>query len=433
MSKINPLAGLLLLLLLAACSLLSPTDVNPAEPTAPNPTITSPIPTNTPDGLPKQQTPTPGPLTLTIWVPPHMDPYSSTQAGTVLKERIDAYNLNNPEVNVEVRVKAEDGPGGMLDSLSTSNAAAPLALPDLIALPYDTMQEAARLGLLRPFDGLTTVMTDEDWYSYAQEMSFLNNSTYGLPFAGDVQILTYRPSLIQDPPTNWATTLSTGATYAFPAADLQAVFTLLSYQANGGPIQDPEGQPTLDQEILTEVLSFYQQAEEIEVMPFWLTQFQSDNQAWESFQDSRTNMIVNWLSSTLKNAEPDSDITRVITPEGNLYTLADGWVWALSNKDPEHQQHSADLAEFLVESSFLAEWTEALGYLPPRPSALLDWSNIMIKYQLDRISSLAHILPATDILNRLGPILEKATVDVLKQQSSPAGAAQTAVESLAGP
>lgn len=431
MSKTNTLAALLLLLLMAGCSLLSPTEGSPTEPAAPIPTATTPIPTSTPPAI--QQTPTPGPVTLTIWVPPHMAPDSSTEAGQIFKERIDAYNSGNPEVNVAVRVKAEDGPGGILDSLSTASAAAPLALPDLIALPYATMQEAARLGLLRPFDDLSTIITNEDWYSYAQEMSFLIDSTYGLPFAGDVQVLTYRPSVIQDTPTDWATTLSTGATYAFPAADLQAVFTLLSYQANGGSIQNADGQPTLDQEILAEVLSFYQQAEEIEVMPFWLTQFQSDSQAWEAFQDSRTNMIVNWLSTNLKNAEPDTEITRVITPDGSLYTLADGWVWALSNKDLEHQQQSAELAEFLVESSFLADWTEALGYLPPRPSALLDWSNIMIKYQLDRISSQAHILPGADFLNRLGPVLEKATVDILKQQSSPAGAAQTAVESLVGP
>ena len=55
----------------------------------------------------------------------------------------------------------------MLDMLTTSSTAAPLALPDLIALPQHTLENAAIKGLLFPFDGLTSLMEDADWYEFA--------------------------------------------------------------------------------------------------------------------------------------------------------------------------------------------------------------------------------------------------------------------------
>ena len=430
--KIRLLLSVITLLVLAGCSLVSSEEGISTEVTTPDlPTATLATQESTP--APIDETPTPGPITLTIWIPDVLDPKNNTQAGQILQDQLDEFNLRNPGVNVEIRIKAADGPGGLVDSLSTATTAAPLALPNLVALPYEAMQLSVRRGLLHPYDGLSTVMTDDDWYIYAQELAYFQNGIYGLPFAGDLQILAYRPEIIPEPPEDWATALSSGLPYAFPAADPRAIFTMTEYQANGGISQDEEGNPILIQDPLSEVLTFFQQAEEVNVMPFWLTQFQTDTQVWEAFEDARADMIVTWITQYLDYSDPNVAITSVITPDGADLTLADGWVWALPTGNSEHHDISVDLAEFLVQSDFLSEWSEALGYLPPRPTAMRHWSNIQIKYQLDRISTSAHLIPPSDILESIGPALEQATVNVLKKQSDPLSASQTAVDSQSGP
>jgi hypothetical protein len=82
-----------------------------------------------------------------------------------------------------VRIKALDGPGGLLDALSAANAAAPLALPDLILLPRPQLETAALKGLLTPFDGLSASLNNGDWYDYARDLAQLQDSTFGLPLA----------------------------------------------------------------------------------------------------------------------------------------------------------------------------------------------------------------------------------------------------------
>lgn len=382
---------------------------------------------------PNIPTPTPGPVTLLIWLPPQFDPAIDTTAADILQARLDSFEQLNPGVSVELRVKAESGPGGLIESLTTTSAAAPLALPDLVALPYEGLQTAALKGLLYPFDDLTVSMSDPDWYDYAQELAHLQNSIFGLPFAGDTQLLVYRPERVEVPPLDWETALQTPGTMVFPAADPEALFTLTQYQANQGAVLDEEGRPFLDQNTLTEVLTFYQQAGDVGFFPVWLTQFQDDDQAWEAFLEDRTDMVVTWSSRHLKEMQASTDITPILTPDGDPYTLATGWVWALATSNPDHHELSVRLAEHLTAPEFLAEWTRSLSYLPPRPSALDTWPDYTTRSRFDLISRSAHLIPPADVLASLGPALERAAVDVLKQQSDPSSAAQQASESLAGP
>ncbi|RPH57050.1 MAG: hypothetical protein EHM81_12165, partial [Chloroflexi bacterium] len=94
-----------------------------------------------------------------------------------------------PGLQIEVRVKAESGPGNLLNSLSATRAAAPSILPDLVALSRADLEAATANGLLHSLDGLTTLPDDPDWYPYARQMAHIQNTTFGLPFAGDALVL----------------------------------------------------------------------------------------------------------------------------------------------------------------------------------------------------------------------------------------------------
>jgi ABC-type glycerol-3-phosphate transport system substrate-binding protein len=423
---------ILSLLLLAGCVGLLSTD-EPVE--NPETQVSTPTPTSIPasPSLP-EASPTPaGPTTLRVWLPPQFNPDADTPAARLLRARLDEFSKRRPDMRIEVRIKAAEGPGGLLDSLTTTSAAAPLAVPDLIALPRPLMETASLKGLLHPYDDLIPTMEEVDWYEYAHQMAQLQNSVFGLPFAGDALVLVYRPAIVSTPPASWQASLETASPLIFPAADQQALFTLAQYQSLGEAVQDDQGRPFLDAAPLSQVLAYYQQAQQAGVMPFWLTQYQSDEQAWEAFVDSQSDMVITWSSRYLANLLADTAAAQIPTRDGNAYTLAGGWVWALASTQPERQVMGAQLAEFLTDSSFLAKWTEASGYLPTRSSALSGWTNASLETLVSELVNSAHLYPATDVLISLGPSLQQATVQVLKEQSDPLTAAQDAVRALVSP
>ncbi|MDO9347845.1 MAG: hypothetical protein Q7T47_01055, partial [Anaerolineales bacterium] len=137
---------------------------------------------------------------IRVWLPPQLNPSNGTPAGNLLKTRLDEFRAAHPGLRLEVRVKAESGPAGLLESLAAARQAAPSALPDLIALPYRDMESAATRGLIYPLNNLTSVLTGRpsagaDWYDYADQMAQSQEATFGLPFAGDALVLVYRDTV----------------------------------------------------------------------------------------------------------------------------------------------------------------------------------------------------------------------------------------------
>jgi ABC-type glycerol-3-phosphate transport system substrate-binding protein len=366
-------------------------------------------------------------------LPPELDPNSGSPAGEVLKDRLEEFTSRRPEAQIEVRIKAPDGPGGLLDSLTTANAAAPLALPDLVALPRPTMETAALKGLIHPFQNLSTPIEEPDWVPYARQLARLQDSIFGIPFAGDAMNLVYRPSVVNTPPDALSSIIQSPEILAFPAADPQALYTLALYQAAGGAVRDEQGRPILDADILAEVLSFFHAGSQAQVTPFWLTQFQNDIESWQAYQEGRAPMVVTWMSRYLKELEADMAAAPLPTLSGDDFTLASGWVWSLASPNPERQWLSTELAEFLSDSDFMARWTAAAGYLPTRASALASWNDTGIQPLASQVLLSAQLYPPEDLLTSIAPALERATIEVLKQESDPQQAAEEATESLTIP
>jgi multiple sugar transport system substrate-binding protein len=384
---------------------------------------------------PLTPSPTPeGPLRLRLWLPPQFNLASDSPASKLLLARLDEFQRRNPRVSIETRVKAVNGPGGLLDSLTTASAAAPQALPDLVALPRDLMETAALKGLLLPLDNLTTAMDNQDWYAYATSLARLQKNIYGLPFAGDALVQVYHPKMVDPPPATFQEVLDVGRPLAFPSAGDQPYFTLALYSASGGAVTDDQGRPYLNSLELTQVLTFYLSAERAGVMPqTLLTQFQEEDQVWEAFLGNKAGLAVTWSSHFLGAQAEDVAIAPIPTPDGKPFTLATGWVWALAGRDEKKRKLTVELAEFLTDPHFLASWTQTAGYLPTRPSSLVSGSNAALQKTIGKIALSAQLLPPTDVLSSLENPLQQAVMAVLKGQSDPALAAQTAASSLTGP
>lgn len=428
---------LILSLLLASCSVVAP---NPLPSTTPQPPGGTPLPqaSTEPASSASPTAPVPttvGPQTLVIWLPPQFDPSGTSPGAVKLQARLDAFQAANTNLKIEVRIKALNGPGGLLDSLTATNAAAPANLPGLIALPRSDLETAALKGLVYPLDTLSTLANDPDWFAYAHQLAFIQGSPYGLPFAGDALILMYRPAQAPAAPADWPALFKYNLPLAFPAADPQGMLTLLLYLSAGGTIKDNQGRPALQAEVLTKVLKLYVDGAKVGTFSSGLAQYQTDGQAAQAYneQPPQAQWLVSWSSRFLSELPADTVAALLPSLGKQPYTLATGWVWALSEPNPDRRAAAVRLAEYLVDSDFLSQWTAAEGYLPTRPSALAGWSNQSLKSILSPIVLAAQARPSNDLLSVLGPVLQDATVQVLKKQADPAQVAQAAAERLTIP
>ena len=418
---------------LVGCSMLpfgQPQATQPPDHTATPPIIPIAQPTSLPveDNLSDS-------TTLVIWMPPEFDPAAGTSAGDLLSARLDSFLETHANVQIEVRIKALEGTGGLLDSLSTTSAAAPLALPDLVALPRSLVEEAALKGLLRPLDDLTQIQSADDWYPYASELAHLQNRTFGLPFAGDALLMASTPGAEQEGRFSWNETIVISGTLAFPASDSEALFPLSLYLAAGGTLLDEQGRPALNPAELTTVLEFLALAEQAGNLPYWNLQHDSLDQSWEVFTQGQVDQTLCWSSRYLAlPADQASSIQVALlpAPERASFTLISGWLWALPANRPARQSLSVQLAEYLVDSTFLIEWAAAAGYVPTRSSAIAEWPLPETLALVEQIAAVAHPYPPEDILLVIGPVLKQAALDVLIGQLPPQQAAEKAVSDLSG-
>lgn len=409
--------------LLTGCADIASLLPTPETATAPpnTPTLTTtPAPPVTPTAT------LDGPRTLRIWLPPRFDPNAGTAAGALLQERLDEFVARRTDLRIDVRVKAESGSGSLLNTLTTTRSAAPSIMPDLVALSRADLESATAKGLLHPLEGLTTLHEDADWYPYARQMAHIQNSAFGLPFAGDALALVgFRSPLL----IAWSE-VPDETIFIFPAADPRALFTLSLYLSAGGTLQDRQGRPALDEAVLADVLSFYLPDPESNFISPQVINYEDNQQAWNAFREQRGNLVVGWTSRYLNEDTMPLALAPLPGLESGHYSLATGWSWAFSGSNPENQELAVELAEFLSDSQFLAEWTQAAGYLPTRPTALLSWEDAGIHLVLTQIAESASLIPGEDLLVTVGPLLTEAALSVLNEEQLPAEAARSVVEQL---
>jgi len=336
---------------------------------------------------------------LRVWLPPRFDPNADTESASLLKRRLADFESAHPGLEIEVRIKAEAGETSLLNSLSITSSAAPIALPDLIALSRPDLEAAALKGLLHPVDGLSTVLDDSNWYPYARELGHVQNIGYGLPFAADALVMVHRPGLEIN---TWDDIFSSDESLVFSAGDPQALVALSLYISAGGRLVNEQGLPILDEEPLTQTLTLIQNGLEEQAFLPTMINYETDTQSLQAYRDGRANMAIAWALNY--HGVDDGIIEPIPSLNGTPHTFAPGWIWALAGSDPENQQVATELAEYLIADEFIGNWLEKTGYLPTRLSQDVE---------VNAILELAQLMPANDVLLVLGPIMNQALIRVL--------------------
>jgi len=241
-----------------------------------------------------------------------------------------------------------------------------------------------------------------------------------LPFAGNVFALVYRSELGEF--TNWEEILASEAVVSFPAGDPQGLVGLSLYASAGGEIVNSQGLPTLDQAVLTRLLSLIEDGLGASMLSPSLAIMGTDAQALQLYRDRNANMVITWAS----NYRPVSDEKMIPLPglDESPYSFATGWMWSLAGSNTENQALAVELAEYLIADEFIGAWTRETGYLPTRPSSVGEPDAT-----LAALIESAKPLPSNDVLSVLGQLMQDALIRVLNGER-PAVVAGSVVDAL---
>jgi len=408
------------------------------------PTLTPPIailPTATPTAPPPVPTPTatpqPTPMitTLELWLPEELDPYAGEGGSTVLAEQLSDFSRVYPGLQVDVVVKRAHGRGGLIDFMRTARDAAPSVLPDLVVLDASDLGTVAGSGLIQPLDGFVAPSADEDRFPFAATMGKVEGETVGLVLGADMQHVAYRPAALESPPLTWTDVISAPASFLFPAGGYDGRVndaSLLQYLGAGGKLTDAEGRPTLDEEVLVDVLDFYSRCVTNTVIaPTQVLTATHVDQVWEGFKEGEGGMTLVRASRYWLEADETMAPALVPTKDGQHIGIARGWALAVVTDDPDRQASAIQLAEWLTAPARNAAWTQAAGYLPGTRSALRLWRVTEEERTVLRdLLEAAMPPPRPVVLEAVGLPMQQAVSNVLRGRASPDEAAATALRDL---
>lgn len=418
----------LAILALIGCGRATPAPTSAPGTTAPDQPTPTPTPTPT-------REPTPLITVIELWLPEELDPYGEQPGSDVLGSQLDEFRDAYPDLQIDVVVKKARGRGGLIDFMRTAKDSVPSVLPDLVVLDASDLDSMADSGLVQPLDDLLASTAGEDGFPIASAMGTLDNQTVGAALGVDLQHLAYRRTLFDSRPVTWTQVISAPALFLFPAGGTDGGVndaTLIQYLGAGGSLTDEEGNPSLDEEVMADVFNFYRQCiTNTVIAPTQVLSSTHVDQAWEQFRAGEAGMTTVRASRYWLEADEAMAAAPIPTREGQAVSIARGWVLAMVTDVPARQDVAMLLMEWLTAPDHNAAWTEAAGYLPTTPGALLLWDvSEEERTVLQELLEGAVPAPRPAIIEAVGPPMQQALESVLRGGATPEEAAAEAVERL---
>ncbi len=374
--------------------------------------------------------PTPESYTIRLWVPPQFDMGQNTKAGNALSSVISEYTEAHPNINISVRIKAVSGDSSMLNTITAANHIAQDVLPSLALISRSDMEIAVQRGLIQPI--ITSVFSDSNsWYPYARQSAVIDGNIYGIPVFGDSLVLTYRTAKVGAEFTDWHDILSRGLPIGFAPSSSASQFATFIYLSKGGKLTNDQGQPYLDQQLLTETLDFFLTGGKNGAFPPSLAQLTDQSQVWQRFNDGTYSIIASSFSSFNHYRNDQISVYSLpIQNEAAGYPLMNSWNLVMMERNPMLQKEALNFAEYLSDILVNDELSEAAGYLPIRNSEHTQWKNNSQYNMVLSMSEKGILAPVNQISNKIMPVINNAVTQVIKNQLVPETAAQDAISAL---
>jgi ABC-type glycerol-3-phosphate transport system substrate-binding protein len=258
----------------------------------------------------------------------------------------------------------------------------------------------------------------------------VDGKLYGIPFAGDSQVLTYRTDIHSVPPFTWSELLNSPGNFLFPANDPKASFTLMQYLALGGKITDEEGKPTLEVATLEEVFSFIQSLSSSGILTPTSLQHSSAQSTWSVFDSGRVATSIALFSDYFREYDPENSAAIAIPTQSGGYALARSWCWALPSISADRSPFALELLQWLTEDEFLGSWTLAMGMLPTSQPTLTVWPETSTTATASQLVTVSQSYPSDEVIDIIGPPLLDATRSVMLEIDTPEAASANAVATI---
>ena len=397
----------------------------PATPSSPNPTATDVSNTQ--------------PITLTFWTVEPVSPLADGESGEFFQASLEAFERDNPDIRVELLVKKASGKGGVVDFLRTGGEVAPSILPDVVVMDATVLSQAYADDLTQSLDGRLDRSIVQDLLPAARRMGTVEDTLAGVPLGIEMEHTVYNTLTYTSTMVLWADVLTQSNAYVFPAKGINGLvndITLSQYFTSGGELVDDEGQPTIDDRVLQDVLEFYRQAREKGILPDAILETATTEELWPVYLEgtARVSQVSvrqfltdrELLNNTAVGPLPMQETTN--TAAGVMH----GWVLVLITEDVDRHDAALRLMEFFLSTGQNANWNRINKSIPVRDTAFQQLAGddpywLFLTEQLNT----ARPEPRFPGYDRVGRILQQAVEQVLRGEATPEEATLTAIDALA--
>lgn len=415
--------------------LLVTTGCKPPPPISatPKPGSTS-IPTRAPTTAPSTPQPSTGarqPLTLTMWLPLELANSAVTPNG-YLFEVNKSYDNLHPDTSLVQMPKALSGPGGTVNLLLTTKAAAPANLPDIALIDAAELVLLAQSGIAQPVDDYLQDAYWDGFYPYIKPAIRYKERYVAIPFMTDLILMIYNESMVETAPTTWASLTTLTTRYIFPTASgdgTSADTFVLQYLSLGGTLQGADGRPMLDAAIAEQVLRSYAIFLETGVFPENIRELATYDECWELYFNGEAAITHAPYSLYNRNRAlmTRTRYAAVPTISEEVTTLAHGYAWVVTAVEPEKQRLAVDYLLAAMQPDLLAGWASEQHLLPVRKDGLeITVRDSSYRQFLNTLLDSAYPYPTIRNYARIQDVIGQAIEDVLSGMQTPERAAQTA-------
>ncbi len=355
---------------------------------------------------------------LVVWVPEEFSNLVDSPAAEIFNQRIADFERQNPGTVVVLRVKASSGSGGILDSLRSTKVAATGALPHIALLSRVDMENAEGLALLLPVEEYSHDTSPSTYFSYAREISELDGIMYGFPFVGDALVGIADESMSDIDVPTWDEVRARKIPLYFAANSPQATFFISQYQSTNGLLVDEQGHGTFVDENFLTVLNTFDQNLKKGIFQETFNALSTNEDVWTQFRNGNARWVINWYSKAMQSDLSGLQIFQIPSLDSEPYVSAKGWLWTIVDRDAEVNETILEFVTFFSDARFLADYSQAAGFLPVLPASLEVYEDGDMIVQLNTILTASHALPANDLILELGPVFRDATLMVMSQDYS---------------
>ncbi len=378
-------------------------------------------------------------LTLTVWTVESISPDAEGETGAFISNSLRNFERTHPDINVDVILKKPSGKGGALDFLRTSKKVAPAILPDIIILNATDLSHAYDERLVQSLDGKLDRSIVQDLLPAARRVGTVDGNLVGVPLGLEMEHTVYNTGTFTAPLVLWSDVLSSNTRYVFPAKGVNGLVndtTLSFYFSSGGTLQDDQGNPTINERVLRDVLEFYHTAVENEVINASALEAATTEELWPEYLQANAKLAQISVSQYITDQvilQSTSFAPLPVQDEGDTPVLiTHAWTMVLATDDVERQKAALSLIESFMSTSNNAAWNTINRTIPARDTAYQSvadddpyWG--FLAEQLNN----AQPAPSFAGYDRIGRIIQQAVQQVISGEATPEEATATAIDALA--